>query len=91
MNGHDAMAGLGESELDGLCFRFNSDLSLISHERKIYCISDFLHHCCTVHGVAEFEFANHQLIPKMYSTDRAFFGVMRDQTDTLCVCVCVSV
>ena len=86
------MAGLGESELDGICFRFNSDLSLISHERKIYCISDFLHHCCTVHGVAEFEFANHQLIPKMYPTDRAFFwGDSGPDGHSVCVCLCFCV
>ena len=63
-------AGLGEAELDGVCFRFASDLALISFERKIYSIAEFLHHCCTIHGVAEIDFANHQLIPKTYPVDR---------------------
>ena len=61
--------GLGEAELDGIPFRFGSDLALVSSERKLYCIADFLHQCCTVHGVADIDFANHQLVPKMYPTD----------------------
>ena len=61
---------MGEAELDGVCFRFSSDLSLVSYERKLRSIADFLHHCCTVHGVADIDFANHSLVPKMYPTDR---------------------
>ncbi|CAK9075571.1 unnamed protein product [Durusdinium trenchii] len=60
------IAGLGEAELDGVCFRFSSDLCLVSYERKLYAIADFLHHCMTVHGVAEIDFSNHQLIQKTY-------------------------
>ena len=60
---------MGEAELDGICFRFATDLDLVCYQRKLYCIADFLHHCCTVHGVAEIDFANHQLLPKMYPVD----------------------
>lgn len=29
-------------------------------------LADFIHHCCTVHGIAEFELACHQVTQKMY-------------------------
>ncbi|CAK9105978.1 FO synthase subunit 1 [Durusdinium trenchii] len=70
------IAGLGEAELDGVCFRFSSDLCLVSYERKLYAIADFLHHCMTVHGVAEIDFSNHQLIQKTYPLDRTVSGAV---------------
>ena len=60
---------MGEAELEGVCFRFASDLSLVCFERKVRCIADFLHECCVVHGVADIEIANHTLIAKYYATD----------------------
>lgn len=62
-------AGLGEAELRGVCFRFSSDLDFLVYNKKIYCIADFLHYACTVHGVAEVELANHTLTPKMYPVE----------------------
>lgn len=79
---------MGEAELDGVCFRFGSDLALVSYERKLYSIADFLHHCCTVHGVAEIEIANHQLIPKVYPLDRA--GLVL-QSILACKCLCKAI
>ena len=61
--------GMGETELNGICFKFQSDLEFVSYQKKLYSIADFLHHACTVHGVAEVELANHQLIPKTYPVD----------------------
>lgn len=61
--------GMGETELNGICFKFQSDLEFISYQKKLFSVADFLHHACTVHGVAEVELANHQLIPKMYPVD----------------------
>lgn len=60
---------MGEAELDGVCYRFASDLSLVCFERKVRCLADFLHECCVVHGVADIEIANHTLIAKYYATD----------------------
>lgn len=52
-----------------MCFRFSSDLDFLVYNKKIYCIADFLHYACTVHGVAEVELANHTLTPKMYPVE----------------------
>lgn len=48
----------------------------MSYERKLYAIADFLHHCMTVHGVAEIDFSNHQLIQKTYPLDRTVSGAV---------------
>jgi hypothetical protein len=80
------MAGLGEAELDGICFRFNSDLSLISHERKIYCIADFAQYM---------EWQNLSL-PTTSSLPRCtrrtglfFWGDSGPDGHSVCVCVCL--
>ncbi|CAL1165182.1 unnamed protein product [Cladocopium goreaui] len=61
-----AVTGLGESELSGICFRFPNDLALVSHERKCMSLAEYSHICCTVHGVASFELANHLIVQKQY-------------------------
>ena len=57
---------MGEAELSGLPFRFADDLVLVSDEKRLTSLCEFAHKCCTVHGVANFELANHQLDQKMY-------------------------
>lgn len=59
--------GLGESELSGLCFRFPNDLTLVAHEKKAMSLAEYIHLCSTVHGVANFEIANHTLLQKQYA------------------------
>lgn len=59
---------MGEAELSGVCFRFKDDLSFVVHEKKLLSLAEFAHMCCTVHGVANFELANHQLVQKQYPT-----------------------
>lgn len=49
-------------------------------EKKLYSLADYLHECATVHGVAEIELANHQLMAKMYSTDCEFY-VLHTETN----------
>ena len=58
--------GLGEQELAGVPFRFANDLQLVAHERKLLSLADFIHQMCTVHGLADFELAGHQLEQKQY-------------------------
>eukprot|EP00438_Fugacium_kawagutii_P033434 Skav208820 [mRNA] locus=scaffold667:154263:157452:+ [translate_table: standard] len=58
--------GMGEHELSGICFRFQDDLVLVSDEKRLISLCEFARKCCTVHGVACFELANHQLDQKMY-------------------------
>ncbi|CAL1134420.1 unnamed protein product [Cladocopium goreaui] len=60
------VAGLGETELSGICFRFASDLVLVSSERQLTSLAEFAHKCCTVQGIANFELANHEIQQKMY-------------------------
>ncbi|CAK9074147.1 unnamed protein product [Durusdinium trenchii] len=60
------VAGLGERELSGLPFRFVNDLSLVSHDKKIMPLADYMHQICTVHGVADFELACHDVVQKQY-------------------------
>ena len=74
-----AIAGMGEAELNGVCFRFGSDLDLVAYEKQLYPLSGFLHHCCTVHGVADIEIANHQLIAKMYPTATRLQSPVKNQ------------
>lgn len=59
-------SGLGEIELSGICFRFASDLVLVSSERQLTSLAEFAHKCCTVQGIANFELANHEIQQKMY-------------------------
>ena len=57
---------MGEAEVSGVCFRFKDDLSLVVHEKKLLSLAEYAHLCCTVHGVANFELASHQLVQKQY-------------------------
>lgn len=57
---------MGESELSGICFRFPNDLTLVAHEKKAMSLAEYIHLCSTVHGVANFEIANHTLLQKQY-------------------------
>ena len=53
--------------MSGICFRFMDDLTLVvTAEKKLLSIADFAHQCCTVHGVANFTLANHELVQKQY-------------------------
>ena len=57
--------GVGEHEANGLPFRLPNDLALVlTKDRKVLALSDYLHQCATVHGVAEVELADHVLTPK---------------------------
>lgn len=57
--------GMGENEANGLPFRLANDLTLIlTKERKLLSLADFLRQCATVQGVAEVELADHVLTPK---------------------------
>ncbi|CAK9059271.1 FO synthase subunit 1 [Durusdinium trenchii] len=48
------VAGVGEHEANGLPFRLPNDLALVlTKDRKVLALSDYLHQCATVHGVAE--------------------------------------
>lgn len=57
---------MGEAELSGVCFRFKDDLTLVLNDKKLISLAEYAHLCCTVHGVANFELANHQLLQKQY-------------------------
>ena len=59
--------GLGEQELFGVPFRFANDLQLVAHEQKLVSLADFIHQMCTVHGLADFELAGHQIEQKQYA------------------------
>lgn len=54
------------SVLSGLCFRFATDLVLVSNDRQLSSLAEFAHNCCTVQGIANFELANHDIQQKMY-------------------------
>ncbi|CAK9062220.1 unnamed protein product [Durusdinium trenchii] len=64
------VSGMGEKELSGIPFRFPSDLCLVCYEKKLMSLADFAHQICTVHGVADFELACHQISQKMYPVTR---------------------
>ena len=58
--------GVGDKEKTGLAWRLPSDLSLVSHEKKLTSLADYIHKCCVVHGVAVVELLDHTLIQKEY-------------------------
>ena len=61
-----AWPGLGDKEKAGLTWHLASDLSLVSHEKKLMSLADFIHKCCVVHGVASIDLLDHTLIQKEY-------------------------
>ena len=61
-----AWSGLGEKEKSGLTWRLGTDLNLVSHEKKLMSLADFIHKCCVVNGVASIELLDHTLIQKEY-------------------------
>lgn len=59
------VSGQGESEVNVIPFRFQSDLALVlNSERKLLSLADFLHGAVTIHGIAEFELSDHMVSPK---------------------------
>ena len=58
-------AGLGENELNGLAFRLPDDLALVlTKDKKLMSLADFMHRIATVDGVAAVELSDHLLTPK---------------------------
>lgn len=59
------VSGQGESEVNVIPFRLQSDLALVlNSERKLLSLADFLHGAVTIHGIAEFELSDHVVSPK---------------------------
>ncbi|CAK9106185.1 unnamed protein product, partial [Durusdinium trenchii] len=59
------VAGTGEAETNCLPWRLADDLSLvISTERKLLSLADFIHQQVTIHGLADFELRDHMLSAK---------------------------
>lgn len=59
------LAGLGEAELNGLPFRLKDDLQLVlSPERKVLPLCEYVHQAVTVSGAADFELSDHVLVQK---------------------------
>ena len=57
--------GVGENELNGLAFRLPDDLALVlTKDKKLICLADYLHQIATVQGVAAVELVDHVLSPK---------------------------
>ena len=57
--------GVGENELNGLAFRLPDDLALVlTKDKKLMCLADYLHQIATVQGVAAVELVDYVLIPK---------------------------
>lgn len=57
--------GVGENELNGLAFRLPDDLALVlTKDKKLMCLADYLHQIATVQGVAAVELVDYVLTPK---------------------------
>lgn len=62
----DLCGGLGESEKQGIPWRLASDLSIVSYNKSLMSLAEYLHRICTIHGVASFELLDHVLLQKQY-------------------------
>ena len=58
--------GLGESEKRGVPWRLPHDRALVTFERKLMPLADFLWFCATSKGLAEVEMTDHVLTQKTY-------------------------
>ena len=59
------MAGLGENEVNCLPFRLENDLQpVLTPEKKIVALCEYVHQAVTVAGVADFELCDHVLTQK---------------------------
>ena len=60
-------SGNAEEERNTLCFRALDDKFLVSHQKNIMSLADYLHFISATKGVAEVELLGHTLEQKVYS------------------------
>ena len=60
------MTGQGERELACIPFRFADDLQIVSLEQTPLSLAHLVHKMSVVHGMAEFELADHEVSKKLY-------------------------
>ena len=58
--------GNNKRDSAGVAWRLSSDLDLISWNKRIMPVCDFLHTCAVSHGLAEVGIPEHTLSPKMH-------------------------
>lgn len=60
-----SLTGVGESETHTIPFRLKDDLQLVlTAEKKLTSLCEFIHKSVTVGGIADFELADHQIVQK---------------------------
>ena len=66
------VTGQGERELACIPFRFADDLQIVSLDKTPLSLAHLVHKMSVVHGVAEFELADHEVSKKLYEVSHVW-------------------